>query len=110
MSKYQLRFSFDSYSGVCFWTANEAAFQRFEDYTVYVEDLPLTPATNQALGELISRYDQSLIWDYPDTPGRWGKNEWLAFDARVRQLLPVVRQELGPDFEIIDKHQYTRSR
>ena len=107
MSIYRLRFFFDSGSGVCLWAANDLATQRF-GYPVEVDELRLTAATRQAIEDLIDLYDESLIWDDPGGPGHWSTTEWREFDDRIHHLLPVIRQELGSDFEIVDEHHYTR--
>jgi len=103
MSIYRLRFFFDYGSGICFWSANEPAYKQF-DYPIASDKLPLTIATQEAIEELISQFDQSLNWNDPGGPGLWSGDEWRTFDAKVRQLLPVVRQELGTDYEIVDQY------
>ena len=105
LNLYRLRFFFDYGSGVCFWSANDAAYARF-DYPIESSKLSLSVATQEAIEHLIEHYDRSLNWNDPGGPGLWSREEWQAFDTRVRQLLPVIRQELGPEYEIIDEYRY----
>jgi hypothetical protein len=105
MNVYRLRFFFDYGSGICFWSANDAANERF-DYPIESDKLPLTIATQEAIEHLIEQYDRSLNWSDPGGPGLWNRDEWRIFDASVRQLLPIIRQELGPDYEIVDEYNY----
>ena len=100
---YRLRFFFDYGSGVCLWTANDAARARFGDYPVLLADLPLSPETVRAGEDLLTRYDTSLDWDDPAGPSPWPEEAWPPFHADVRALLARLRRELGPAFEVVDE-------
>ncbi len=100
-----MRFFFDPGSGVCFWTANDRARTRFNNYPVRAEELPLLGATIQRIDELVGWYDRSLNCDYPPDPGPWRQADWDRFNAAVRDLLATVRQQLGADFEIINEYR-----
>lgn len=103
--EYRLRFFFDAGSGVCFWTANDPARARFNNYPIRAGELPLPDATVQRIEELVGWYDRSLNWDYPPDPGPWRQADCDRFNAAVRDLLATVRQELGADFEIINEYR-----
>ena len=40
--KYKLKFMFDWGSGVCLWSDNESAREKFGDYPVFCSDLPVS--------------------------------------------------------------------
>ena len=99
---YRLRFFFDHGSGVCLWTANDAARERLGDYPVLLEDLPLSPETVQEGEGLLTRYDTSLDRDDPGGPSPWRDEDVVAFHAAAVAFLARLRRELGPAFEIVD--------
>jgi hypothetical protein len=99
--KYVLRFFFDAGSGICFWSANEAAKLRF-DYPVEVERLPLSASTQTAVNELLRLYDESFDWKNPAGPAPWTADQQKQFNLKVMETLKTAIKELGPDFEVID--------
>ena len=100
---YRLRFFFDHGSGVCLWTAGEAARERFGGYPVALGALPLPPATVREGEDLLTRYDTSLDRDDPAGPSPWTDAEFAAFHADARAFLARLRRELGPAFEVVDE-------
>jgi len=100
---YRLRFFFDYGSGVCLWTANDAARERFGDYPVLLADLPLPAETVRDGEDLLTWYDTSLDWDDPAGPSPWGDDEFAAFRAAARAFLTRLRDELGEAFEVVDE-------
>jgi hypothetical protein len=106
--RYILRFFFDAGSGVCLWSGNKAAEERF-DYPVETARLNLPPDLAADLEQLITDYDADFPWDDPGTrdPARL---EYLRANeeglyARVDALLPRLREALGPEFEILDQRR-----
>jgi hypothetical protein len=84
--KYILRFFFEAGSGICFWSANEAAKLRF-DYPVQVEKLPLSASTRSAVNGLLRLYDESFNWKYPPDPGPWTSKQQNEFNLKVIETL-----------------------
>lgn len=102
MAKYALRFSFDFGSGVCFWSLNEAARERF-GYPICQDDLPLTHTIRVRVGFIVAWYDTFLDWDNAPEMSCWWPREKAMFNAAAQELLSLVRGHLGGDFEIVDK-------
>jgi hypothetical protein len=100
--KLRLRFFFDAGSGTCLWTGNDAARSRF-DYCVDPDDLPLSASSRERVRALVRRYDESIDWDYPPNPPLWSEEESTRFALDARELLDVLRAELGADFELVDE-------
>ena len=97
---YRLRFFFDTGSGVCLWSGNEAARQRY-GYPVAPRTLPLPEDTSREMERLITWYDEWMDWASAPQPNpSWDE---AAFTAAARQLLDKIRRELGPDYEIVDE-------
>jgi len=102
--RYILRFVFDAGSGVCFWSANDAARSRF-GYPVALSSLPLPDELVRAGEELIARYDESFDWDAPAGPGPWTQADRDDFDRRARAFLAAARQASGPEYELRDERR-----
>lgn len=101
--RYALRFSLDPGSGVCLWSLNKAAEQRF-DYPVETAKLPLPPELAADLEQLIIDYDADFPWDDPGTrdPVRLEALgvSYKEFERRMAELLPRLQAALGPEFEV----------
>lgn len=102
MSKYRLRYFFDPGAGVCLWAANDAARERF-DYPVDARDLPLPENTWWKVWYVCAWFDTSIDWDYPPNPSPWNREERERFNAEAQKLLTLVREQLGPEFEVVDE-------
>jgi hypothetical protein len=99
---YRLRFFFDTGSGICLWSANDAAREKF-DYPVPLEALPL-PETIRRRGEfLIAWYDTFMDWELSPQPSRWWPREQHGFNAATQELLALLEEHLGPAFELVDE-------
>ncbi|HVY89090.1 MAG TPA: hypothetical protein VG942_09500 [Hyphomonadaceae bacterium] len=103
---YRLRFFFDAGSGVCLWSQNEAAKQRF-GYAVELDSLDLPAGLAEEAERLISDYDATIDWSDPARlvePDRdavsFGYERNAPLRDQVRSLLPRLRAALGADFEI----------
>lgn len=97
-----LRFFFDPGSGVCLWSGNDAARERF-GYPVESDLLPLSDETREEVERLIARYDESVDWRDPASEGPWTFEEKLQFAGDARRLLERLRRELGEECEIRDE-------
>jgi hypothetical protein len=103
--KYVLRF-FLEWGGGCLWPGNDMAYRELGlgPYDL-LEPSPLTlsAATLERCRLMAAWHDTSLNWDYPPDPGPWRQPECERFNAAVAELLADIRQELGPEFEVIDR-------
>jgi hypothetical protein len=102
MSKYRLRYFFDPGAGVCLWAANDAALERF-DCPVDARDLPLPENTWRKVWYVCAWFDTGIDWDYPPNPSPWKREERERFNAEAQKLLTLVREQLGPAFEVVDE-------
>lgn len=104
---YQLRFGFEFGSGVCFWSANEAAEQYFQNYPIVSHQLPVSKTLQKRIEFLLSWYDTFLDWDHPPDLSPW-TNEADQFCTAAQEVLRLSRQQLGTPFEIVDDSQTVR--
>lgn len=102
MPRYVLRYFFDPGSGICLWSANEAAREKF-DYPVQLRDLGLPENLLRKALYVMAWYDTSLDWSYPSNPSPWSESERALFSETSQDLLSVLRQHLGSEFEIRDE-------
>jgi hypothetical protein len=102
MPTYRLRYFFDPGGGICLWSGNDAAQDRF-GYPVDARSLPLPENTWRRVAHLCSWYDTSIDWNYPPDPSPWDASERKRFNAEAQKLLASLRHQLGADFEIADE-------
>jgi hypothetical protein len=102
MARYALRYLFDPGSGICLWAASPAAHERF-GYPIDPRQLPLPRETRERINQLVDWYDTSVDWEYPAGPSLWDDGEQERFTRAARQLLDVIRIQLGADFDIRDE-------
>lgn len=98
---YRLRYRFEPGAGVCFWAGDDATEARF-GLAVQSTDLPLPENTRRRLEYLVAWFDTSIDWEYPPDPSPWDAEESARFHAETRRMLEIVRQQLGPGFEVED--------
>ncbi len=96
-----LRFSFDPGSGVCLWSMNRAANDRF-GYPVDSESLPVSENLRRRLDWLAAWHATSIDWDYPPDPSPWSEDERARFAAESGRVLAELREALGPDYQVLD--------
>ena len=90
------------WGGGTLWCGNAAASERFD--VGPVEDrLPISENSRKSLAELSALHDTALNWEYPPDPGPWTSEEDENFDAKAIELLSVIREELGPEYEVVYK-------
>jgi hypothetical protein len=70
MATNRLRNFFDPGGGICLWSANDAARERF-GYPVEARSLPLTENTWRRVAYLCAWYDTSIDWRYPPHASPW---------------------------------------
>jgi len=104
MAKYRLRYFFDPGAGICLWADNEDAKRRF-GYAVEPRELSLPENTWRRAMHLCSWYDTSLDWSYPPGPSPWGAEELRRFNNEAQIFLAELREQLGPDFDLVDESE-----
>lgn len=102
MAHYLLRYFFDAGSGVCLWSANDAAREEF-DYPVQLQRLELPENLLLEALHVVTWFDTSLDWSYPPNPSPWSEQERAGFNEAAQVLLSKLRQQLGPAFDIRDE-------
>ncbi len=102
MCRYIFRYFFDSGLGICLWSDNDAARERF-NYPVELSDLGLSENLLRRVNHLIAWYDTFRDWSYPPNPSPWPMSEDIRFHEASQKLLSMLRQELGSEFEIRDE-------
>ncbi len=102
LPRYVFRYFFDPGSGICLWSGNDAARAQF-DYPVELSDLGLSDDLLRQAVDLLAWYDTSIDWNYPPNPSPWSESEVIRFRDESQNLLAMLRQELGPEFEIRDE-------
>lgn len=102
MAKYRLRYFFDPGADICLWSSNDAANQEF-GYAVDARTLPLPENTWRRVTYINAWWDTGIDWNYPPDPSPWDDEERQRFNAEARKLLALLREQLGPEFEIEDE-------
>ncbi|MDZ4762594.1 MAG: hypothetical protein SGJ21_16150 [Alphaproteobacteria bacterium] len=99
---YALRFFLDAGAGVCLWSQNDAARDRFS-YAIDNADLNLPLALMTDLERLVSDYDATIDWNNPGRAGlaaRSGYEPDDSFGPRIVSLAARLSEALGGDFAI----------
>lgn len=99
MAKYEMKYMFDFVSGVCVWSANVAARERY-GYPVKAEALPISNELVHTLRDLIARYDNALNWADPAIGFLWSDGERKLWHDEVRAAYKTLCSELGPDYAV----------
>jgi len=101
METYKLRYFFDPGSGICLWSENDLARERF-GYPVDLDSLALTLSMKAQAAELITRFDSSIDWADASRPSPWSNEKRAQFETDAADFLRVLRECLGTAFEIRD--------
>ncbi|MFS2002023.1 hypothetical protein ACEN9F_00225 [Duganella sp. CT11-25] len=101
METFKLRYFFDPGSGICLWSENELAIDKF-GYAVELDSLEISSALKSQAEELIVRFDTSIGWNYPSDPSPWSDKERQRFETDSASLLQSLQECLGDVFEIWD--------
>jgi hypothetical protein len=67
MDNFKFRYLFDPGSGICLWSENELAIDKF-GYAVELDSLEISSELRSQAEELIFRFDTSIDWNYPPGP------------------------------------------
>lgn len=97
MARFELRYFFDGASGICLWSANEAANDAF-GYAVEIDDLALSESTIQKGRSLLDWWAVNS-----DTDVQWAENEYTQFRKDAQDFLHLLNEQLGPEFVILDE-------
>lgn len=84
------------------WSGNDAARARF-GYAVDLEQLPLSRTVTRRAWFVVAWWDTFLDWDKAPDYSRWWSAEAKAFDAAAQELLELLRQGLGTEYDIVDE-------
>lgn len=100
MPKYKMKFMFDWGSGVCLWSANKAAKERFHDYPIFISKLPVSETLKAELEHLIHWHDEALNWDEPNGDLLWSNEQIEIFLETAKKVFHCLCDELGADYEV----------
>lgn len=105
----ELRYFFDPGSGICLWSANNAARERY-GYPVALDVLDLPPAVVAHANALIERFDTSIDRDDPAGASPWSDADAACFVTDAAALLECLRGCLGPRVIIVDENKVPPKR
>lgn len=100
MATFCLRFFFDFGAGTCLWSGNDHTRQQF-GYPVDPAKLPLPSTIVRRVHFLCAWYDTFLDWENAPDASRWWPREEAAFTLATQELLVLLREHLGPDYEVV---------
>jgi len=105
-ARYHLRFFLEAGAGVCLWSQNDAAKNKF-GYAVEIDEIGLPKALVVDLMKLMADYDATIDWDNPGQspdldigPTVFGFEKDAPFREQIQPLVARLREALGSDFEI----------
>ena len=97
---YRLKFMFDWGSGVCLWSANKNAEERFGDYPIPCSELPVSLDLKEKLDRLIEWHDEALNWNDPSGDLLWDDRQVNEFLAMAENLYLELCEELSDEYDI----------
>ena len=97
---YKLKFMFDWGSGICLWSTNRAAEEKFGDYPVSTDKLPVSQKLKDKMEYLIKKHDEALNWNDPSGDLLWDKTQIQEFKTAAEKVYRTLCDELGDDYEI----------
>ena len=97
---YRLRYFWEWDSRTCFWSDNSAARERF-DYEVDVDQLPLSELVKRRIYFLASWHSSLMDWANAPEGSIWSSVELERFSAASSELVTLVRQHLGANYEVV---------
>ena len=107
MPNYKIKYMFDWGSGVCLWSSNDEAKEKFGDYPIEdLEKLPVSAELRRELEHLITEHDKALNWDDPGGDLLWNDQQIADFKQRAAQAYEQLVRELGSDFEVEFKENW----
>lgn len=101
MPYYRIKYMFDWGSGVCLWSDNSEAKEKFGDYPIEdLEKLPVSAELREELEYLITEHDKALNWEDPGGDLLWNVQQVTQFKQRAAQAYEQLVHELGSDFDV----------
>ena len=100
MNPIKMKFMFDWGSGVCLWSTNEEAVNRFGDYPVLPAQLPVSESLISKLEKMIEDHDNALNWADPSGELQWDRSQIDSFLKSAKDLYQQLCTELGAGYEI----------
>lgn len=97
---YKMKFMFDWGSGVCLWSKNKAAEDKFGEYPITTDKLPVSQELKEELERLIEKHDEALNWNEPTSDLLWDDNQINMFLISAKEGYKELCEELGTDYEI----------
>lgn len=97
---YKLKFMFDWGSGVCLWSANKCAEDKFGDYPIISSELPVSEELKEKLDELTGWHDEALNWKDPAGELLWDDTQICEFLMAAKKIYLAVCDELGEEYEV----------
>ena len=99
MRKYRICFWFE-YGGVCLWSDNRAAEEKYSCGALMVEQFPISDELKNELNKLNYEYGSIINWE--DGTVVWTREQKLDFANRANDAYEKLKIELGDDYEIIN--------
>ena len=96
----KLKFMFDWGSGVCLWSTNKAAEEKFGDYPVTTDDLPISRGLKEKLKQLTEKHDEAFNWSDPAGDLLWDDAQIQEFLVEAKNGWQLLCDELGNDYKI----------
>lgn len=107
MPTYKIKYMFDWGSGVCLWSCNKEAKEKFGDYPIEeMEKLPISAELREKLYHLINEHDNALNWDDPGGDLLWNEQQIADFKQRAAQAYEQLVRRLGEEFEVEFKDEW----
>jgi len=107
MPNYKIKYMFDWGSGVCLWSCNKEAKEKFGDYPIEeMEKLPVSAELRRELEYLITEHDKALNWDDPGGDLLWNMKRVTEFKLRATKSYECLVCEFGDDFEVEFKEEW----
>lgn len=97
---YKLKFMFDWGSGVCLWSANKDAEDKFGDYPILTSALPVSRELKERLERLVEWHDEAFNWDDPACDLLWDDGQISKFLATAKKTYLRLCEELGEEYEV----------
>lgn len=91
---------FDWGSGVCLWSANKNAEDRFGAYPIVCSVLPVSRDLKEKLERLIEWHDEALNWNDPSGGLLWDDRQVNEFLVVAKNLYRKLCSELSDEYEI----------
>ncbi len=99
MAIYEMKYMYDWRSGVCVWSTNSAAREKY-GYPVASNALPISQALIDTLNDLIARYDTALNWDNPASGLVWSAEEQSIWFHKAKAAYERLCLELGNQYTV----------